>query len=130
MFDGSLEKFDPAKASKDCLCKVTNRGSQQNVIFKTIDVRLESHQKGLNQSVANCSSAFFSSSVFAAQCQPTDQHYRYSFYNSKQETIVMPAGTVSEISLTGLHEKGALDSPAMVWISLKGERCLKSFNYL
>jgi hypothetical protein len=130
MFDGSLEKFDPAKASKDCLCTVTNRGPQQNVIFKTIDVRLESYQKGLNQSVANCSSALFISSILAAQCQPTDQHYRYSFYNNIHQTIIMPAGTVSEISLTGLHEKGALDSPAMVWISLKGELCFKSFNYL
>ena len=121
MFDGSTETYDPLKANKNCTCTVTNRGPQQYVAFTTVDIRLESYTKGVNQSVADCSSALFGSSVLVARCQEGARHYEYSFYNDVQESILMTEGMASEIILTNLYKNSGSDSPAMVWISLEGK---------
>ncbi|XP_053390971.1 uncharacterized protein LOC123554389, partial [Mercenaria mercenaria] len=123
MFDGSVENFDPLKASKECRCNVSNFGEQQNVIFTTLDVRLESHYKRENQTSADCSSAFFSSYVRSEKCVESDKHYADNFFyessGNSQQTLIMPPGMTSYIRLTDIHANGARDSPAMVWISLK-----------
>ncbi|XP_053403086.1 uncharacterized protein LOC128558233 [Mercenaria mercenaria] len=125
MFDGSMENFDHLKASKECRCNVTNFGEQQNVIFTTIDVRLESHYKRENQTSADCSSASFSSYVRSAKCVESDRHYADNFFyessDNSQQTRIMAPWMTSEIRLTDIHANGIRDSPAIVWLSLKAE---------
>ncbi|XP_053404086.1 uncharacterized protein LOC123554394 isoform X1 [Mercenaria mercenaria] len=125
MFDGSMENFDPLKASKECRCNVTNFGEQQNVILTTIDVRLESHYKRENQTSADCSSASFTSNVRSVKCVKSDMHYEDNFFyessDDSQQTLIMAPWMTSDIRLTDIHANGARDSPAMVWISLKAE---------
>lgn len=120
MFIGSVENFDPLKASRECQCTITNTGLQQNAVLSTIDVRLQTYYKSENQTSAKCSSAVFQSNVLVVQCQESDKHYEDNFNRNRQYAWPLTTGQTVNMSLKHIHANGMHDSPAMVWISLKG----------
>ncbi|XP_052807867.1 uncharacterized protein LOC128236797 [Mya arenaria] len=136
-FDGSIETFDPTKASKECACTIKNNqiGRGLEVYMYLLDVRLESHYVG-NVSSAACSSAQFYSEMIVIQCANTTQHWvtNFKYYDSNsfthQYSKVLGSGQTTDLGLSSLYKNRQRDAPALVWIKIASARSSDTFEII